>query len=403
MTVLSFEQALEAVQRYSKRVTPTKQECVSLLGALGRVLAESALADRDFPPFRRATRDGYALHASDVKTVPAQLRVVGQVKAGGSYEKAVASGQAVEIMTGAPVPQGVDAVVMVEYTKRDAEQLEVLRTLTEGENIVPRGSEAIAGQEIISPGTRMGVAQIALAAAVGKAQASIYKKPRVAILATGDELVDLAVKPAAHQIRNSNGYSLAAQVIISGGEPVRLPIAPDDKPALTRLIQEGLSSDLLLLSGGVSMGKFDLVEDVLTELGAKFFFTGAQIQPGRPVVFGEVRSVPFFGLPGNPVSTMVTFDLFVQPLLQALGGALPVRLPTATARLGKDIKTKTGLTRFLPALLGGGLYDPEVELIPWQGSGDVSAAARANCYIVVPPGREFIGAGEVVSILVRSS
>jgi molybdopterin molybdotransferase len=403
MTVLSFEQALETVQRYCEKVPPVKQECVPLLEALGRVLAEPVVADRDFPPFPRTTRDGYALQASDLKTVPARFRVVGQVKAGGSYEKAVDSGQAVEIMTGAPVPQGADAVVMVEYTKRNTEQLEVLRTVTEGENIVPRGSEALAGQEILSPGTRMGPAQIAVAAAVGKTTLSAYKRPKVAILATGDELVDLAAKPAAHQIRNTNSYSLAAQVIISGGEPFRLPVAPDDKPALAKLIQEGLSSDLLLLSGGVSMGKFDLVEEVLTESGAKFFFTGAQIQPGRPVVFGEVRSAPFFGLPGNPVSTMVTFDLFVRPLLQALGGALPVRLPTAKARLGKDIKTKTGLTRFLPALLGGGLYDPEVELVPWQGSGDISAAARANCYIVVPPEREFIGAGETISILLRSS
>ncbi|HLJ28605.1 MAG TPA: gephyrin-like molybdotransferase Glp [Candidatus Angelobacter sp.] len=403
MSVLPFEQAYEAVQRYCQKLTPTGHESVSLLEAPGRVLAEPVLADRDFPPFPRSARDGYAIHASDVKTVPAQLRVVGQVKAGGSYEKIVARGEAVEIMTGAAVPEGANAVVMVEHTKCNGEHLEVLRSLTEGENIVPRGSEARAGQEIIRLGTRIGFAQIAITAAVGRTRPSVYKKPRVAILATGDELVDVAALPSAHQIRNSNTYSLAAQVIIAGGNPVLLPVAPDDKAALNQLIQEGFSSDLLLLSGGVSMGKFDLVEEVLTDLGASFIFTGVQIQPGRPVVFGEVRSTPFFGLPGNPVSTMVTFDLFARPVLQALGGAFPVRLPTVKARLGKDFKTKTGLTRFLPALLRGGLYDPEVETIGWQGSGDASAAARADCYMIIPPDRESIGAGETVSVLLRPS
>ena len=166
-------------------------------------------------------------------------------------------------------------------------------------------------------------------------------------------------------------------------------------------MQEGLSADLLLLSGGVSMGKFDLVEQELARLGAKFFFTGVSIQPGKPVVFGEVGAVPFFGLPGNPISTMVTFDLFARPVLQALAGSLPVRYPSAKAKLAKEIKTKTGLTRFLPAVLSGGLHDPEASLVAWQGSGDLRAAAQANCYIVVPADREVIAAGELVNILVR--
>lgn len=391
------------MQDYCRRLKPTAQETISLPEALGRVLAEPLIADRDFPPFPRAARDGYAVQAANVTDVPARLRVVGQVKAGASFEKTTSSGEAVEIMTGAAVPEGADAVVMVEYTRRNGDQVEVLRSPVKGENFVPQGSEARAGQEIVPSGTRMGFAQIAVAAAVGKTRLSVYKKPRVAILATGDELVDVSATPSAHQIRNSNTYSLAAQVAASGGEPVCLPVAPDDKLALSRLINKGLSAQLLLLSGGVSMGEFDLVEEVFAELGARPIFTGAQIQPGRPVVFGEARSTPFFGLPGNPVSTMVTFDLFARPVLHALSGALPVRLPAAQARLAKDIKTKTGLTRFLPALLRGGLYDSEVEVVPWQGSGDISASARANCYIIVPPDREFIGTGETISILLRSS
>jgi molybdopterin molybdotransferase len=248
---------------------------------------------------------------------------------------------------------------------------------------------------------RLGSAQIALAAAAGKASVTVYRKPRVAILSTGDELVEVAEKPGPSQIRNSNSYSLAAMVAECGGEAVQLPIAPDEEGKLTELIEEGLKADMLLLSGGVSMGKFDLVEQVLTKLGAKFSFTGAMIQPGKPVVFGEVGPVAFFGLPGNPVSVMVTFELFARQIVEALSGAEPSRLKSARARLKKDFKTKTGLTRFLPALLDGGLYDPEVEVVQWQGSGDMLAGARANCYLVVPADREKLAKDEMVTVVLR--
>lgn len=403
MTALPFETAYEMVRQYCRQRTPPGQEALPLSQTLCRVLAERVLADRDFPPFPRATRDGFALRAADVRTVPAALSIIGEIKAGGSFDQTVNQGQAVEIMTGAAVPQGADAVVMIEYTQRKNGQVDVLRGVAQAENIVSQGSEGKAGSELLASGTRMGAAQVAVAASVGKGALSVYKRPQVAILATGDELVDLSATPSAHQIRNSNTYSLAAQVTSSGGEPLCLPIAADEKTALRKLIQQGLSARLLLLSGGVSMGKFDLVEQVLAELGAKFFFTGVQIQPGKPVVFGELGPIPFFGLPGNPVSTMVTFDLFVRPAVQALGGEVPVRLPAAQARLAKDFKTKTGLTRFLPALLRGGLFEPEVEVIPWQGSGDIAAASRANCYVIVPPDRESIGAGETISVLFRST
>jgi molybdopterin molybdotransferase len=366
------------------------------------------LADRDFPPFPRSTRDGFAVRAADVKSVPVALRVAGQVKAGSSFPRPISEGEAVEIMTGAPVPGGSDAVVMVEYTVRQGDAVEIQRSCASGENLVPTGREVRAGQEMLPRGTRLNFAHMAVASAVGKARLHIYKKPRVAILSTGDELVELERQPSEHQIRNSNSYSLAAQVLAVGGEPLQLPIAPDDADQIRKLIQRGLESDLLLLSGGVSMGKFDLVEQVLGELGAEFFFTGVAIQPGRPVVFGHVKTpgrtsaTPFFGLPGNPVSTMVTFELFAASVVRALAGEHPVRLNTALARLGKAIKTKTGLMRFLPAVLSGGLHDPVVEVVPWQGSGDIQAVARANCYVVVPPDRESIAAGEMISVLMHS-
>ena len=213
--------------------------------------------------------------------------------------------------------------------------------------------------------------------------------------------MEVAEKPGPSQIRNSNSYSLAALVAEYGGEPVQLPIAPDEEIKLTELIQEGLKADMLLLSGGVSMGKFDLVEQALKGLGAQFFFTGALIQPGKPVVFGEAGRVPFFGLPGNPVSVMVTFELFARQVVEALSGAEPSRLRSAKARLKKEFKTKTGLTRFLPAMLDGELYDPQVEAVQWQGSGDMLAVARANCYLVAPPGREKLAMGETVTVVMR--
>ena len=428
--VLSYEEASQRVLDYCRRLRPTEVASVPLQQALGRVLAKPVEADRDFPPFPRATRDGYAVRACDLAAMPVSLRVIGQIKAGAGFAKRVGAGEAVEIMTGAAVPEGADAVVMVEYTSRGpgSDQVEIARAVVAGENVVATGAEAKAGQHMLAAGTRLGPAQIAVAAACGQERIHVYQKPQVALLATGDELVEVGETPGPQQIRNSNSYSLAAQVEAAGSEAMRLPVAPDEPRKLTNLLQAGLAADLLLVSGGVSAGKFDLVEAALKALGAEFFFTGALIQPGRPIVFGEVKfgggngstklraasdpgavgrvrarrpAIPFFGLPGNPVSTMVTFDLFTRPVLQALGGATPSRLPLAKARLKRDFKTKTGLTRFLPALLGGGIDDPHVEIVPWQGSGDLLAAARANCYLVVPPDRESIAAGEAVTVLLR--
>ena len=249
----------------------------------------------------------------------------------------------------------------------------------------------------------MNAATVALAASVGKSRLKVYRRPRVAVLTTGDEIVDVGASPGPTQIRNSNSYSLAAQIEKAGGEAVLLPIAPDELRPLRRLIEDGLKSDLLLMTGGVSMGRYDLVEQALAELHAEFFFTGAKIQPGRPVVFGKCgaggRGVYFFGLPGNPVSTMVTFELFARPVLEALAGQSPRQLQFLHARLKKEIRVKTGLKRFLPAMLSGEFENSEVELVAWQGSGDIAATARANCYLVIPADRERISAGEWVAVM----
>ena len=423
--ILSFEAARHLVEEHARYVSPPEIETIDLLTGLGRVLAEEILADRDFPPFPRATRDGYAVRAADLTEVPAQLELVGELKAGDEpVARPLGSKQAVEIMTGAPLPPGADAVVMVEHTSRANHAVEVRRSVSAGDNFVPRGAEAQAGQKLLDRGRRLDHAGIAIAASVGKSNLQIYRKPRIAVLSTGDELVEIGAAPGPAQIRNSNSYSLAAQVQNAGGEPVRLPIAPDEPGRLQALIEEGLTSDLLLLTGGVSMGKYDLVEQVLAKLKAEFYFTGAEIQPGRPIVFGSCGAgararadsevavdtragapAPpkkyFFGLPGNPVSTMVTFELFARPLIEALAGMKPQPLIFLRARLKSEIRTKTGLKRFLPAVLSGEFEDPQVELARWQGSGDVAAQARANCYVVIPPDRVRIEAGEWVSLLQR--
>jgi len=407
--ILAFADARHVVEEQARTLRPGRTELTALLRSRGRVLAEDITADRDFPPFPRAARDGYAVRSADLAALPATLRIIGEVRAGSVLSGGpLRRGEAAEIMTGAPVPEGADAVVMVEYTTRQGASVAVERAVVVGENIVPAGSEARTGQLLLPRGTRMGFAEIAVAAGVGKAQVSTYSPPRIGILSTGDEIVDVDAHPGPSQIRNSNSYSLSAQVEAAGAEPVRLPIAPDDPVVLKHLIAEGLALDLLLLTGGVSMGKYDLVEPALAEFGAEFFFTGAQIQPGRPVVFGRARRGPgaasatyFFGLPGNPVSTMVTFEIFVRPMLDALCGASPRKLQFLQARLGAEVRTKTGLTRFLPARLSGEFERTEVELVRWQGSGDVAAMARANCFLVVPPDRERLAAGELVSVLLR--
>jgi molybdopterin molybdotransferase len=357
------------------------------------------------------------VRSADTAQIPVTLDVIGEIKAGEKLENIpanVARGQAVAIMTGAPVPSGADAVVMVEYASQRGTRVEVTRSVTAGENVVPAGAEAGAGKPLIACGTRLNEAAIALAASAGNARLHVYKRPRVAVLTTGDEIVDIEAAPGPTQIRNSNSYSLAVQIQNAGGEPVLLRVAPDEPKELRALIEQGLQSDLLLMTGGVSMGRYDLVEQVLGELKAELFFTGAKIQPGRPVVFGRCSKghagagaggkkpiTYFFGLPGNPVSTMVTFELFARPILETLAGQSPRKLMFVHARLKSEIRIKPGLTRFLPAMLSGEFEKSGVGLVAWQGSGDIAATARANCYIVIPPDRDHIPAGEFVPILPR--
>ena len=321
--VLGYSDAARTVreQATSSDERPRGTESLTLLDSLSRILAAPVLADRDQPPFPRSTRDGFACRSADLASGDTLL-IVGQLRAGEIWTgPALEPGRAIEIMTGAPVPAGADCVLMVEHAAVDGIASGQTRQLTAGENIVPAGAEARAGATLVPTGTRIGPQHIAASAACGYASLPVYTRPRVAILATGDELVPVADQPLPHQIRNSNSYSIAAQVLQHGGKPVLYPIVHDNLAAIESAIEEALSCDLLILSGGVSMGKYDFVEQALLNLHAEFFFTGVRMQPGRPVVFGRLPGGDahryFFGLPGNPVSTMVTFALFAVPLIRA--------------------------------------------------------------------------------------
>jgi len=397
LAALSFLDARSKVlsEVRARRQTPPV-EAVPLAAANGRVLAEDIPADRDYPPFDRSMRDGFAVRAADL---PGTLHLIGEVRAGAVYTGATgAPGQAVEIMTGAPVPAGFDAVVMVEHCERpQPSSIQTDRSLTSGANIARRGSEAPAGKIVAERGHRIDYATVSLLATTGHATVQVYTRPRVAILATGDEIVPVNEQPAAHQIRNSNAWSLAAQVERAGGVPIILPVAPDTRAETRALIEQGLQEDLLLLSGGVSAGKYDVVELALADLGAEFFFDRVLIQPGQPLVFGSARNKFFFGLPGNPGSTMVTFELFGRAAHDLLSGATEAPLPLTFARLAKPFRHKTGLTRFLPA----NLSCLEITPVDWQGSGDVPALSRANAFLVADSEKGDYAAGDLIGVLLK--
>jgi len=391
---LTFDEARACVLREVGVSMAT--ETVALADAAGRVLAEEITADRDYPPFPRSARDGFAVQAADL---PGALRVIGEVRAGDAFIGRVNAGEAVEIMTGAGVPEGADAVVMVEHTQRKGDRVKIERGIQSGENFNPRGIEAHGGDVVLSAGVRIGFAEVALLATVGRTGVLVYRRPRVAIVSTGDEIVEAGETPGAHQIRNSNAASLAVQVCRAGGRPEILGVARDNYESTRAQVRHGLEADLLLLSGGVSAGKYDLVEKVLAEFGAEFFFDRVMIQPGQPLVFGKAQDKFFFGLPGNPGSTMITFETIARAGLERMQGLQEPALPMLRARLARPFRQKPGLTRFLPARLSadGATIEPGIS----HGSGDVAALARCNAFLVTEPDRAEWAAGDDIRALLK--
>uniref|UniRef100_E6QMQ1 Molybdopterin molybdochelatase (Modular protein) n=1 Tax=mine drainage metagenome TaxID=410659 RepID=E6QMQ1_9ZZZZ len=379
----------------------------------GRVLSIEIRADRDLPAFPRSTRDGFACRAADANSHQF-LFLAGRVQAGQVVPGQLGPGEAWEIMTGATVPEGADAVMMIEHAEQSSNFIRLVneRQLAPGENIVAQGAEARAGEVLVPASVRITSAQIALAAQNGYRELMVTPRPRIAILTTGDELVPIEQRPGPGQIRNSNAPMLAAMVTAMGAEPILLPTACDRPDALDESLRRALGADLLLISGGISVGKFDLVEDALTRADARFFFGGVAIQPGKPVAFGQLPRagqsaqsgnhpllpLPFFALPGNPISSAVTFHLFAAPLIAGLTEDSGPQPRFALAQLVGNWRGTPGLTRFLPAACDFA-PSPTVRLVPWQGSGDLAAYARSNCFVVIPEDAQTLPEGGLVQIL----
>jgi molybdopterin molybdotransferase len=395
--MIPYDEALEIVLREAR---PLPAEEVALAEVTGRVLAEDVASDQDLPPFDRAAMDGYALRAKDVAAAPVALEVVGEVRAGQWPDVAIGPGQAARIMTGAPVPKGADAVQQVERTQPLEEfRVTVQAPVGAGTNVAPRGSEARAGEVVLRAGRVIDPPAVAVLASAGKDRVRVARRPILALLVTGDEIVEVAARPGPGQVRNSNGPAVAAQARLAGADVRLLGVAPDRQEAIAAAIRGGLDADVLVVSGGVSAGDYDLVEPALLDLGATFLFTKVAVKPGAPLVFGRLGRRLVFGLPGNPVSAQATFDLFVRPALLKMQGARVVSRPRVAVELLGAIRNRSGRKSHVPARVrfeGGRLVARPVRSM---GSGDLAAHARANAFVVVEADREEAAAGEIAEAL----
>jgi molybdopterin molybdotransferase len=404
--MLSVEAArAKVIEIIGARAVDLKTEIIDVASspaqALGRILAENIIADRNYPPFNRSIRDGYAVRAADVAQPGAKLRVVGESRAGVGYTETLGPGDCVRILTGAPVPRGANAVVMQENAHVEGDCVVCDQAARAEQFFVHAGAEARIGEIIMTRGARLSYAELAMAAEVGHTKVLAYRRPRVAILSSGDELVDTREVPGRFQIRNSNSISIAAQVALAGGEALMLGIVPDEISEITARIRQSLDCDILVMSGGVSVGTYDLAEAALQELGATFFFDAVAIRPGKPAVFGRCHGKPVFGLPGNPVSTMVTFELFARPAIELLSGFKPHALAFFKAKLKHPINEKGNVAHFLPARVSWPEGGPVVEVVLWEGSGDIGAVVRGNCFLCVHESKLHLDAGEWVDVLPR--
>jgi molybdopterin molybdotransferase len=391
--MVPVQEALDIVLRNAPLLS---SEEVPLEVALGRVLAEDVASDVDMPPFDRSAMDGFALRAEDVAGAPVTLPVAGLLRAGQYSEAGLLAGQAVQIMTGAPVPPGATAVQPVEKTRSvdGGSRVEVLVPVEAGAHIARRGSEVRAGDLVLRGGNAIDPAAISVLAAVGKARVRVGGRPRVAVLVTGDELVEVSETPGPGRIRNSNGPAVVAQARWAGAEARALGLVPDDPQRIAAAVADGLGADVLVVSGGVSVGVYDLVEGVFDSLGVEVLFDKVAIKPGAPLVFGRRGATLVFGLPGNPVSAQVTFDVFVRSALLRMQGARVVSRPTVEVELLGPVRNRSGREAHMPARVrseGGRLVaDP----IRSMGSADVAAHARANALLVLAADRVDARAGE---------
>ncbi|HUQ41383.1 MAG TPA: gephyrin-like molybdotransferase Glp [Candidatus Limnocylindrales bacterium] len=390
----------EALARILSRIAPLEAVETPLLDSLGAVLATDVIADRDIPPFRNSAMDGYAVRGADVRDAGARLTVIGAIAAGTTPARSVGPGQAMRIMTGAPMPDGADTVARVEDTDNGTDAVTITRAIPLGLSVRKAGEDMRRGAIVLAAGTVLRAPEIGVLASLGRERVSITRRPNVAIVSTGDELVEIGELPGPGQIRDANRYSLAAAVRGLHCPAFELGIARDDPADVRHSLGNAAFGDIILTSGGVSVGDHDHVKPVVDSMGSMDFWSIA-IRPGRPLAFGELRtkrgSVPIFGLPGNPVSALLTFELFVRPALLKLAGHTKLQRPRARARLLDRVEKPSGLRMF-----ARGIYDREAATVRStgpQGSGILSSMSLANCLIDIPEEPASAEPGETVTVV----
>jgi molybdopterin molybdotransferase len=392
----------EALKKILAAISPLGLEKVNILDAMGRVIGEDVYAGRAIPPKDNSAMDGYALRMEDTRgaseITPAMLEVVEEIPAGSIPEKRIGPGQAARIMTGAPVPEGADAVVRVEDTRKEDGQVAILVKAKHGQDIRLAGEDVQPGEKVISRGEVIRPAEVGMLAALGRSFVSVNQRPLVAIVATGDELTDIDETPSPWKIVNSNSYSLAALVLDCGAVPLQIGIARDRRDDLAAKFRAAIRADLIVSSGGVSVGDYDLVKEVMKEEGNRMQFWQIAMKPGRPLAFGMLGEVPFVGLPGNPVSAMVSFEQFIRPAILKMMGHVNLFRQTVRARLGEDINKRSGIRHFIRARIqrDGDLYT--VVTTGDQGSGILKSMVRANGLIILPEEVTTVQAGGMVTV-----
>lgn len=396
--LLSVDDALAAILARIPVLSPAE---VELGEALGRVLAEDVSADADVPPFDNSAMDGYAVLAADTvgatRERPAVLRVVGDLPAGRVPDRAVRPGEAIRIMTGAPMPPGADAIVRVEDTAHDDEQVRVFVASRAGRDVRLAGEDVQAGDTVLPRGTHVRPSEVGMLAMLGRRRVRVIRTPRVAVLSTGDELVDVDEPITPGKIRNVNLYSLCAQVAWCGGEPISLGVARDTIEDLEAKIRQGMTADLLVTSAGVSVGDYDVVKTVLDRLG-QIDFWRVNMKPARPIAFGRIGDVPMFGLPGNPASSMVAFEEFVRPAILKMQGRRALAKVTLRASCEVSLDNRGGRRSFVRGYLHHRDGRASVRLAGPEGAGIMTAMVRANCFIVIPEHVDHVAPGEEVTV-----
>jgi len=394
--MLTVEEALEQIL---SRITPLGTELVELTAALGRVLAEPTVSRRELPPWPNSSMDGYAVRADDTRAGGVELVVVGRIIAGSLPAGTLRPGEAMRIFTGAPLPNGADAVVPQENVTADGERVTIPRPVERGAFVRPAGEDVRVGDVVVEAGETISAAEVGLLAALGHARVRVHRRPRVAVLSTGNELADLGIEPGPGQIPNTNTYSLMAQALEAGAEPVSLGVVPDRLEAIVERVRWAAWADVLVSSAGVSVGELDLVREALVKCGAELHLWKVAMRPGKPITFGSLEGRPVFGLPGNPVSAMVTFELFVRPALRKMAGSRAIDRPRVWARALEAIRNPGGRRGYLRVTLARDGREYGAKLTGDQGSAILKSMVRADGLAVVAPDT-IVPKGDRVEVIV---